>query len=1175
MLLEPPAIDYAENLQIGKEGSFQKRPGFDLLTSVPTPSGDPFLLRSVGDRLFTLDDQSVRSFNGTSWNTVASKATIGTLAIEIDGQANHGLSMPQYVADQRANPELNKKFIVYDIQERTGGHWDAEIELRRHVVIAIYDKDNRFIEQIRIDDAHSPQVFVGASGFATLFYAEQDDDEMRHPIRMRNLSLGPGSDLTLSQSILVDVTQGYPLLEMGEGSLGPRNPRLGQGSDYEAKYHASYSSGAGRFVFTYQSNRYGYVRTIADDGTVGNAIQIDAIKGTTVLGVATWHDASFTGIYLLFAAWDALESTPGQTFAWKVAIWRGLISHVNPDLIIYRDTYSITSSVYNPFTLSGPSHAPTVTHGTIAVNDAVVADDIKLFVAYGTAGKSNYPGYLLPAPPDTHEHWVYARDPEAGLRWYIYSAEPNVIADDFNQVNSHRLTTNAVYRDGEWLVGIQQWIDATPYGDVDSFTGGGDDVPNGWVSIIQGVKPVSTVLCAFKTGEKAAVPVASIDSGQSGLCDANEGETRTHLGVLLLDENDELLVSNRVIITAASVAMELSRGPSGESYPVFRNVRSQTPANALCRVHRFRFGHGSSNEIHSSAFGDAIVVSTGLPLWLNEGIAAEFSPLDSPEILAVKLTHGNTLTMVEAPMQDVADPDAAWHKIAVVIGYTDAGGNVHRSAPSTTMYVLGGTTAEIYITPPLTVLPDTHEYWCEVYFSSASDTAPFLAGSTAYKISGTSVRRILMTYSVTVDYDESSVLFVVPSSSPLLFTEGDVLAPDPWPVSRASTVTSTRLWTLDPINRGRVYYSKLFEDYIAPEFNQSLSLVLGDERRLTAIGSFDDKVVVFEPSRIHVIYGEGPDNRGQGQDFAVHYIATDVGCEDQQSIVETPIGLVFYHAPRGFYLLDRNLQVHFIGAGVEDLAYDIDVVAATLDPSKGEVLFLVQPNQTISEDGPDPDTSLVTRPPRPIFQNVLPANSCLSFNYEDKQWMLWTNYEGRATTLHQQRYTRLLSNWDIWQESEDFWTDPTGTNRTLLRTPWIKLSESIQNYERLWKLKFLGRYLSSLKGIGDDMYEAGDIVVRLYFDYEKDYSQEKRFRMQDFGYNVFNHFPKRGERLQFELAPKRGRCQAVKIEIEEVNTDYMEDGIYYGLGRGFEISAIDLEIGLGPSLSLLPKAVKK
>jgi hypothetical protein len=181
--------------------------------------------------------------------------------------------------------------------------------------------------------------------------------------------------------------------------------------------------------------------------------------------------------------------------------------------------------------------------------------------------------------------------------------------------------------------------------------------------------------------------------------------------------------------------------------------------------------------------------------------------------------------------------------------------------------------------------------------------------------------------------------------------------------------------------------------------------------------------------------------------------------------------------------------------------------------------------------------------------------------------------------MYQNKYTMLLSDWDVWQESETRFDDPTGHNLSVMVTPWIKLSEQVQSFERLWRMTFLGRYMSSLQDLGTEEYEAGDVEVKIYYDYESTGAQTKLFPFQDFGYDPFNNPPKRAERFQFEIEPSRGRCQAVKIQItEKLSTDRGEgggQGVTYKQGHGFEIVSIDFDIGVSPMRSLLPQKSKK
>jgi hypothetical protein len=126
-------------------------------------------------------------------------------------------------------------------------------------------------------------------------------------------------------------------------------------------------------------------------------------------------------------------------------------------------------------------------------------------------------------------------------------------------------------------------------------------------------------------------------------------------------------------------------------------------------------------------------------------------------------------------------------------------------------------------------------------------------------------------------------------------------------------------------------------------------------------------------------------------------------------------------------------------------------------------------------------------------------------------------------------------------------------------------------------MTFLGRYMSSLQDLGTEEYEAGDVQVTIYYDYESSPSQTKTFYFQDFGYNPFNSPPNRAERFQFEMSPTdgRGRCQAVKIHIAEKLSSDRGEGLTYKQGHGFEIVSIDFDIGVSPMRSLLPQKSKK
>jgi hypothetical protein len=1179
-LLDPPSIDYAENLTLGKDGSFSKRYGFTDLGSVTTATETPFALEIVNDNLLTVDAGGVHTFSGTAWEKTEFEGFIAESDIKIETGPIAGAAHMSY-SPHLINGVVTAQVIVMEIRENTASD-DTVHPTDTKVFIYGYDAQGNIRSTHALDNCRSPKVIQLGGAQVVTYFKEGDGLKARFFLPITGV-LYDEVDLAIIPVFQARLEShgGWDFVYAGtfaNRAVG----RIGESYDWEIKYQIAADDQGLEIFWT------------DDDGVVLTTYDVNLNKTNTLVVYQTASvditadafDVVIQGAYVhvLFSIFDHTGATMPE------------------------DT--IATIEYRPYDRT--THAPVAAQQTIKtlpnrtfVNGSIAVGLVgEVLIAYTDGGLSNW---WDDARDGTTFNEKCTRTENSALRWRAYNWVTDTLDFWEGILYHHRLVSDLAYSDGKYYALTQQWFDTTPTAWEHEIV----DI-NDYVSVLGALKPVTTSLVQLKLPgafePETAYPLAYFNPGNSAHTDPSESYMSTHRLDLHL-VGSEFLFVNRVVYQAPDISLwfgkisvEFPPFPA-EDVP-FRIARSESQAKAGAQVYSVH----PVDSANTLALGDGLVLESALPLWISTRQLAEFCPLDSPEIVSVTDAFWTADGTRSVPIffnepANLAPGTYHWRKFNVVLGYSDRYGNIHRSAPSTTVYVgrLGkedaddgefpyaGQDVTVTFTAPLSILRDGSSLFAELYVSDTGDSDAVLVGTKTFSrdpsLSNFQIESQLVRLQPSVadesePYASDRYKTLQARIAQPLYTLGDILAADPWPPFTLATATSTRLWAIDPINKGRVMPSKLFEDYIAPEYNSSLAINLGDERNLTAIGKLDDKVIVFEPNDIHVIYGDGPDNRGQGQEFAVHYISTDVGCQDQKSIIETPLGLIFYSSPRGFYLLDRNLQIQFIGAPIEDIATGIRVKAATLDPGNAEVRFLVEPDPNESQtdgDGPDPDTTLVARPPRPVFGNELPANACLVFLYETGDWMLYTNYPGVAACVYQRRYTRLLTDWTVWQESDEY-TDPTGTNRTLLRSPWIKLSESIQDYQRLWRISFLGRYLSSLRGTGDDVYEAGDIVVRLYFDYEATYAQEKRFRMQDFGFDPFNHVLKRAERLQFEVTPMegRGRCQAVKIEIEEVNSEDQGEGINYSLGHGFEIVSAELFMGVAPSMrALMPQAVKQ
>jgi hypothetical protein len=1182
-LLEPPAVDYAENLRIDKTGSLQKRPGFgpDALTTVPDSSGTPVAMHGMGNDLHVITEEGARTWNGTEWRQVDANGFVGGSEMELESQNFLGLANCSYQPITDVNDgSILGHILAYEVREEGSAAGD-ETGGNKHIVIQRYNENGVFFDQLKIDNARSPQVvatFASAGRPINAVFYESDARGFGELVIQYVLAPVFASDLSPNPWLTSIRPEHSP--QMPQYAATDTGPRLGQGVHGQSRYLVKYLDSTDKFVVFSHVGHVLFLTVLNLDGTldqVPNRINIP-LDTEDHVGDLLGLDVILGVIFIVYQ--QAELSGSGS----PVGDWSTKTAMYGSDLL--------AGEIFSVVLESGVGSRefmPTFTHGTISTHWDGTLYGYKSFIAYHYSGFQSASALSTSGSQVAAEYWYpyNNRHPEVGLRVWEVEWVPLTV-QQHQILHAHRITTNPCYFNDKWYMGVQQWIDYTPQ----------HEDPGGcnqYVLADAAAKPVTTAICVWQQGQKIT-PVATLDAGQSCHVDYAESEAAIHLGTLV-EQGGDLLASNRVKLRAEDTSVYL--GAKASKW--MRRSNLEVGSDSLCRVHRITPG---GEGVYSAEFGDGIALSTAVPLWYESGGFGEFGPLDSPEILRVedadyadRTNLSNEEWMQSAPPQGyhemASNHSLDFRKFVCVWGYIDGRGNTHRSAPSATLYVADLTEKEtaafdndtkwsgrevtIWVTTPLSLLPDDREYFAEIYISTDVDTDPQLAAQFSIDIAdcGTPKKTTFQLNRV-IPSDEDIAKPVIRSTAPD-YTSGGVLAADPWPAFKKSVVQSTRFWCIDSTNKGRVIYSKLFEDFIAPEYNPTLSINLGDERDLTAIGKLDDKVVVFEPDDIHVIYGEGPDNRGQGQDFAVHYISTDVGCTDQESVIETPAGLIFYSEPRGFYLLDRNLQVQFIGGGIEDTARGISIVSATLVRDRAEVRFVYTGGPSDYEDlfGPNADTDAIERPPRPVFTNVSGAGSALTFNYERGTWMVYDNYLAEASTIYQGKYTMLRPDWDIWQEKEDRWDDPTGSNLTTFRTPWIKLSENIQDFNRLWSMTIIGRYLSSLQDLGTEEYEASDVRLRIWYDYEGEYAQSKDIRVQDLGYDPFNNPPKRAERFQFEVTPQRGRCQAIKLEFSEVVSQDRGEGLTYKQGRGFEIVSVDFHVGVGPSRTLIPQRSKK
>ena len=1146
-LSESPSMEYIENGRFDKGGVISKRRGFDLLPSngLTAADGDPSFLHAIGDSLYTVSNTAVHRFDGTSWQAPQGTGFLAKQEKILSTGPVKGLS-------HAASIRLPNSYVMtYEVKKTQPG-----VPGFRSTVIQTYSLDGELLHEAQVPGHRSPKLVYGTSTVVYLLAAQSDENPITFkPVRA--FSYDTVTNLVLS--LTVDPITG--LVADFHSSFGPRPVdanfhQIGDATDGTVQYVAAGFLGAYNIV-AYMDNTGGmelkrFDGTFSAESTVESFIS-GVEEGFHPLAV----HATANEYYLMYSQMDI----PFQRSTSEVHIRKYLAATdvLQWDRIVSTVTYPLP--VLNIFKAGNPTHGTLVAGG----NEVFYAFYYDLLYTSGTSIGDN----------------PFAVPEDVGLR---YGSLAILSGNDISPLEvalHHRLTTDAVFYDGEVYMGVQQYVDSTPRPPHDRSTSKGN------LLLTRPFKPVTTALVRVDVVNNTLTPVATLDPGQSKHTDASEALSNSHLGHLEVD-GDVFYVANRSILVSEDVVVF--------SDDASQNYTEVLAAEAKMTVYSVDVDSGRS--VTATGFGDGVLIDSAVPVWFDGNRVLEVTPLDQPEIVRLKQNPSDTnnpFWLYETRFTG-EHPEDEWRNIQVVLGYTDSKGNIHRSAPSTRIFATDmasddddvGTDIAVYFTAPLTLAsPNSKSYFAEVYVSNDANGPPRLAGSAAFdptdmsdpEVFKVNVRNTLDTAAL------AGQLFAgVQRASQFLYTEGGVLPADPWPSFSSSIVTSDRMWVLSSELRGTVFYSKLFEEFVAPEFSASLVLSLGDERTLTAMGRLDDKVVVFESDEIHVIYGEGPDNTGRGTPFAIHHVATDVGCVDSRSVVETPKGLVFL-STRGFHLLDRSLNVSYIGGPVEDMARHILVDDATLVSTEAEIRFIVRQDPAFAAndpDGPTPSVSLavegVVRPPTPGYGNVLPADPALVWNYEHNAWSVFSNYAGQAATIYQNRYTRIRTDWDVWQESLDVWRDPSGTNALRMVTPWLKM-RGLQDFGRLYRLTFLGRYLSSFRDVGGAV-DAGDIRVSLRYDYEypvpsgnpvnsdtKVFQANVAFQLEPRNAqgSVGDPPDARAQRLQFSMRPGRQKVQSVQVEIDEVATvAVLGSEPSYQLGRGFEITAVDIEFGAKP-----------
>jgi hypothetical protein len=414
--------------------------------------------------------------------------------------------------------------------------------------------------------------------------------------------------------------------------------------------------------------------------------------------------------------------------------------------------------------------------------------------------------------------------------------------------------------------------------------------------------------------------------------------TRSTSGVFIGEHTDAIIARgvSGIGVCAGSVSSVVATAVSGVYLGALGTKQKITLSNfSYASTEQSGADHlvldsGSTKRYCTAELGGLTYIAGGELLYYDGQNVAEVGFYAQPKAPTMSAAAGGATT-------------AGDHQYVIVWEYTDRQGNVHRSAPSlpTTLTVGAGNQN---ISASFSPLSRSQRLLFATNAQAKVMGVPYatLAGSSSpfYRLKATSICRPTYLQDTPMDYvaQPFAAADATVSVAPTLYTTGGVLGNYPPPSTDVICVHKGRLW-LASAEDGTLWFSKEYVVGEAPGFNDVLTFRLPTSDIPTAMASYDDKLIVWTATGIYAVFGEAPNDQGQGSSLQCQKLASDVGAVDWRGLAVTHLG-GFFVSPKGIFLLTRGLEVVYVGADVEYWTRNYSACTGTVvTPDRHEVRF--------------------------------------------------------------------------------------------------------------------------------------------------------------------------------------------------------------------------------------------
>lgn len=453
-----------------------------------------------------------------------------------------------------------------------------------------------------------------------------------------------------------------------------------------------------------------------------------------------------------------------------------------------------------------------------------------------------------------------------------------------------------------------------------------------------------------------------------------------------------------------------------------------------------------------------------------------------------------------------------------VYAWYDNKGQLHRSTtslPLLTTQSAGTSTQRQEVIIPTLRLSYKTDIIIEVYRTENN-------GTVFYKVSST----------VAPTFNDPSVNSIIYSDGTsdanllgreILYTSGGILDNDQAPNASIIVNWKNRIWLAGLENPQQLAYSKELTEGYPAQFSDFLRLQIDDAvGPITALAVLDDKLIIFKETSMFALAGNGPNNAGQQNDYATpDRIASDVGCIDSNSVVLTPMGLMF-KSTKGIYLLDRGLSTTYIGAAVE-IYNDLSINSSVLVPNSNQIRFLTS------------------------------GDVALVYDYFMQRWSVFDNHGGKDAEIVNNVYIYLRNDDTIFVETPNQFLDNGQPISLEVDTGWLSFA-GVQGFQRVYKMLALGEYKSPHK-----------LRIQCAYNFVEAYLHEKTIdssevinqstygQVSPYGGDAKYGGPSKLNGYQMRLDFKIQKTQSIRVLITELQND--------SYGEGLSLSNLSFEVG--------------